>query len=273
MLINNVRASLKTRRLPPGTQGTQSLLFSARSANSAVKVFVRVALVAIGVSLVPVSARAQIYSWRGANGNLVLSNKPQPGTVPVAAVRSYAVAKSETIRATRFVPADRGRLYDGLINEHARLNDVRVDLVRAVVQVESAFNPYARSPKGALGLMQLMPATIQEFGVKNPYNPVENVRAGVAYLRQLLDRYQDNEELALAAYNAGPGAVDKHGQSVPPYRETQNYVAQINQMAAQPVELRDRRIYKVTEIIDGRPVVRYTDRQPASGTYQIVGGR
>ena len=95
-------------------------------------------------------------------------------------------------------------MYDGLITEHARANDVRPDLVRAVVQVESAYNPYARSPKGAQGLMQLMPATAQQFGVKNAYNPEENVRAGVAYLRQLLDRYENNEELALAAYNAGP---------------------------------------------------------------------
>ena len=77
--------------------------------------------------------------------------------------------------------------------------------------------------------MQLMPATVQQFGVRNPFNPVENIRAGVAYLRELLDRYENNEELALAAYNAGPGAVDKHGQTVPPYRETRNYVAQINE--------------------------------------------
>ena len=102
----------------------------------------------------------------------------------------------------------------------------------------------------------------------NPFNPEDNVRAGVAYLRQLLDRYQNNEELALAAYNAGPGAVDKHGQNVPPYRETQNYVAQINQIAEGPVEPRDHRIYKVTDLVDGRFVVRYTDKKPSSGTYE-----
>ena len=103
--------------------------------------------------------------------------------------------------------------------------------MRAVVQVESGYNPYARSPKGALGLMQLMPATIQQFGVRNPFNPMENIRAGVSYLRQLLDRYSNNEALALAAYNAGPGAVDRHGEAVPPYRETRDYVSKINRMA------------------------------------------
>jgi soluble lytic murein transglycosylase-like protein len=215
-------------------------------------------------------ANAQIYSWRDANGHLVLSDRPQPGTAPL---RSYAVPKATSFRATRYAPAERSRLYDGLITEHARLNGVRTDLVRAVVQVESGYNPVARSPKGALGLMQLMPATVQQFGVKNPFNPIENLRAGVAYLRQLLDRYQNNEELALAAYNAGPGAVDKHGQSVPPYPETQNYVAQINQMAARPLGLRDSRIYKVTEIIDGRPVVRYTDKRPTVGAYAVVPAR
>lgn len=215
-------------------------------------------------------AQAQIYSWRDARGNLVLSNRPQPG---ITLERSYAVPKASAVRVTRFAAAERSRVYDDLIVEHARMNSVRADLVRAVVQVESAFNPRARSPKGAMGLMQLMPATAQQFSVNNPYDPIQNVRAGVAYLRQLLDRYRDNEELALAAYNAGPGAVDKHGQSIPPYRETQSYVAQINQMAARPIETRSDRIYKLTETIDGRAVVRFTDKKPTTGSYEIVGAR
>ena len=215
-----------------------------------------------------VPASAQIYSWRDANGTLVLSNRRPAGT---SDVKSYAVPNSPSVRAARYATADRSRIYDDLITEHARLNSVRADLVRAVMQVESAFNPYARSPKGAMGLMQLMPATARQYNVINPYNPAENVRAGVAYLRELLDRYEDNEELALAAYNAGPGAVDRHGQSVPPYRETRQYVAQINHMAARPIEMRSSKIYKVTEIIDGKPVVRYTDRKPTTGTYEVVG--
>jgi soluble lytic murein transglycosylase-like protein len=163
-------------------------------------------------------------------------------------------------------------MYEGLITEHARINDERTELVRAVVQVESAYNPYAISPKGAQGLMQLMPSTAHRFGVKNAFNPEENVRAGVAYLRQLLDRYDNDEELALAAYNAGPNAVDKYGQAVPPYRETKNYVAQIGQMTTRPVERRANAvIYKVVEIVDGQPRVRYTDKRPATGAYEIIG--
>jgi soluble lytic murein transglycosylase-like protein len=229
------------------------------------QMFIRIALVAALGFAVAAPASAQIYSWRDANGHLVLSNRPQG-----AASRSYTVPRAASTRATRFVAAERSRLYDGLLTEHARLNGVRSDLVRAVVQVESGFNPAARSPKGALGLMQLMPATIAQFGVRNPLDPAENVRAGVAYLRQLLDRYQDNEELALAAYNAGPGAVEKHGQRVPPYRETQDYVTRVGEITERPIEVIEKGIYKTLEIVDGRPVPRYSDRKPASGSFEVV---
>lgn len=213
-------------------------------------------------------AQAQIYSWRDAKGNLVLSNRRPAASTQLA---SYAVPKADGFRATRPIVAERARAFDDLISEHSRTHSVRADLVRAVMQVESGFNPYARSPKGAMGLMQLMPATAKQYDVKNAFNPAENVRAGVAYLRELLDRYQNNEELALAAYNAGPGAVDKHGQTVPPYRETRSYVAQINKITARPIEKRSKAIYKVTEVAaDGRPLVRYTDKKPAMGSFETL---
>jgi soluble lytic murein transglycosylase-like protein len=221
------------------------------------------ALVIAGVvSAAPASA--QIYTWRDANGHLVLSNVRTESGAPAVA-KTYAVPRAETIRATRYVAADRGWQFENLISEHSRLNGVRSDLVRAVMQVESAFNPNAISPKGAMGLMQLMPATMRQYGVRNAFNPAENVRAGVAYLRDLLDRYSNNEELALAAYNAGPGAVDKHGQAVPPYRETRNYVAKISKMTETTgrVEPRPNKIYKVTQVIDGREVILYTDKKPS----------
>jgi soluble lytic murein transglycosylase-like protein len=225
-----------------------------------------VALLIAGVAWAA-PASAQIYTWRDANGHLVLSNVRTESGAPVAPTKTYAVPRAETVRATRWVAVDRGWQYENLITEHSRLNDVRSDLVRAVMQIESAFNPYAISPKGAMGLMQLMPATMRQYGVINAFNPSENVRAGVAYLRALLDRYSNNEELALAAYNAGPGAVDKHGQAVPPYRETKAYVAKIDKMVGTGggrVEERPNKIYKVVQVIDGREIPLYTDKKPAN---------
>lgn len=210
-------------------------------------------------------ALAQIYTWTDGNGHLVLSNRPKGGSE-----RAYVVPQTESLRTTRSIDRTRSSLYDDLIREHARLNGVRTDLVRAVVQVESGFNPLARSPKGALGLMQLMPRTMEEFGVRNAFNPVENIRGGVAYLKQLLDRYSNNEVLALAAYNAGPGAVDKHGQTVPPYRETQDYVQKIGQISERPIQQRSAVIYRITEFVDGRETIRYSDQKPTSGIYQAM---
>lgn len=227
-------------------------------------------LVVVAILGWSVPAAAQIYSWRDSNGTLVLSNRKP---ADAAAVKSFAVPQAQTVRATRFAAEERSRAYDDLIREHAREQGIRPDLVRAVMQVESAFNPLARSIKGALGLMQLMPATIRQFGVTHPFDPAENIRAGVAYLRELLDRYQNNEELALAAYNAGPGAVDNHGQAVPPYRETRNYVAHVNELAGRQIEMRGKTMYKIIEYVDGRPVPRYTDKKPSNGTYEVVSGR
>jgi soluble lytic murein transglycosylase-like protein len=216
-----------------------------------------VAITAIGVT----PAYGQIYSWRDDNGNLVLSNKPREGAASVA---SYAVPRSETVRATRYVPAGRTERWDDVIVHHSREQGVRPDLVRAVVQVESAYNPNAVSPKGAQGLMQLMPTTARELGVRNPFNPIENIRAGIMYLRRLLDRYNNDEVLALAAYNAGPAAVDKYGEKVPPYRETRDYVKKVNKIAGDAeARVPDTRIYKSAELTaDGRVIPVYTDKKP-----------
>ena len=117
-----------------------------------------------------------------------------------------------------------------MIAETAARYGVDIKLAQAVVQVESDFKPNALSPKGAMGLMQLMPATAQIYAVSEPFNPVQNVDAGMRHLRGLLDRFKNDVSSALAAYNAGLLAVTKYG-GVPPYRETQDYVRRILALA------------------------------------------
>jgi soluble lytic murein transglycosylase-like protein len=120
-----------------------------------------------------------------------------------------------------------------LIAWSAERHNVDPRLVQAVIQVESAFVPSARSPKGAMGLMQLMPATAQRYGAPSTaslLDPAVNVDVGVRYLRALIDRFGERIELVLAAYNAGEGAVMRHGYKVPPYRETQDYVRKVRRL-------------------------------------------
>ena len=136
-----------------------------------------------------------------------------------------------SVEMSNFVPIRAEDAYEELIQKAARVYGVDADLIRAVMRTESAFNPIAVSPVGAMGLMQLMPALATEMGVADPFNPRENVMGGAKYLRQLLDSHKGNVKLALASYNAGPGNVKRY-RGIPPFEETRNYVKKITGLLA-----------------------------------------
>lgn len=137
------------------------------------------------------------------------------------------VSVSEDYRA---VPATIA--YNDAIAEAATRYHLDPNLIRAVIHAESAFNPFAVSSAGALGLMQLMPEMAEELDVSDPFDPRQNILGGSRYLRNLLDSHHGNIDLAVASYNAGPGAVAKY-RGVPPYRETRNYVKTVNHFIKQ----------------------------------------
>jgi soluble lytic murein transglycosylase-like protein len=170
-------------------------------------------------------AYADIYAYTDTAGGLHYSNVPSD--------QRYVRVMSEPREPPRrrpgvsAEPADwrrRAAVYSGLIDDAARRAKVQPALLCAVIAVESAFDPNAISIKGAQGLMQLRPGTARRYGVQRPFDPAENLRGGARYLGDLLNRYGNDMELALAAYNAGEDAVDRHGRTIPPFAETRAYV-------------------------------------------------
>jgi soluble lytic murein transglycosylase-like protein len=162
-------------------------------------------------ALFPALAGAGVHVEIGSSGRKVIVNE-------------NTVQRSRRL-AGKLVPVPSADL-EPLIQRQSDSQNLDPKLVKAVIQVESGYNHKALSNKGAMGLMQLMPDTASLFNVRNAFDPEENLRAGTRYLRQLLDRFAGRVELALAGYNAGPGAVEKHG-GVPPYAETRDYVKQV----------------------------------------------
>jgi soluble lytic murein transglycosylase-like protein len=157
----------------------------------------------------------------------------RPGASPTITdmlSRSPVPAVSVSIDSV-IAPADAGHAYDDIIQEAAEKYRLDPVLIRSVMQAESAFNAMAVSPVGALGLMQLMPEVAAELGAEDPMDPRQNIMAGSLYLRRLLDAHRGNIRLALASYNAGPGAVAKYGR-IPPFKETRDYVKKISGLLA-----------------------------------------
>jgi soluble lytic murein transglycosylase len=161
--------------------------------------------------------RADVYMYKDKQGVLTFTNVPNHN--------GYKRILREG--ATRLDSGSSANMaFDELIRSASGRYHVDPDLIRAVIKTESDFNTNARSNKGAMGLMQLMPETARLHNVSDAYDPNENVEGGVRHLRMLLERYQGDLELSLAAYNAGAGAVEKHG-GIPPYNETREYIRKV----------------------------------------------
>ena len=163
-------------------------------------------------SLAPTPAAAEVRTRTRADGTIEVYNDGP----------SFALSPGRALQL-RPVPQP---VWEEWIRTHASTQGLDPRLVQALMQAESAYNPRAVSRKGAIGLMQLMPATARDLAVPDPYDPEQNIRGGVTYLRQMLDLFDGRVELALAAYNAGPGAVQRH-HGIPPYAETQQYVQRV----------------------------------------------
>lgn len=192
---------------------------------------------ALGVSLLVASiaapARADIYRCKRRDGTLHYTNIREPGRRCQLVVRSSKRSKSKSSNhkkrphnASRTKDPSRYDRYNGLIDEAARLYQLPESFLRAVMRVESDFNPSVVSRAGAMGLMQLMPKTAHSMGVSDPFDVRQNILGGARYLRILANRFKGDLVLTVAAYNAGEGAVEKYN-GIPPYKETQRYVRRV----------------------------------------------
>ena len=191
--------------------------------------FPRRTLAALLLLLVTQGASATtVYLYEDGEGHKHYSDKPLNKFYrPLQIQLSYMPSKPNSLYL------ERKHKYQQLIDEIAVQQGVDSKLVHAVIRVESAYNPSALSAKGAMGLMQLMPDTAKDYGVNDPWYPAANLRGGTRYLKDLLIQFEGNLRLALAAYNAGPNAVLRYGNQIPPYQETQDYVTKVTSLLNQ----------------------------------------
>ncbi|MBD8697305.1 lytic transglycosylase domain-containing protein [Stenotrophomonas sp. CFBP 13718] len=181
--------------------------------------------IALGASASSVQA-ASIYAGLSADGRLVVAEQPALG------LRFFDASAPRRAANLPHAPASAATRWRPLIQQVADEVGIDVALLQAVVSQESSFNPRAVSPAGAVGLMQLMPGTARRFGVRDRFDPAQNLRGGARYLVWLLDHFNQDLDLALAAYNAGEGSVRRHGNRVPPFAETRAYVHAVRQRYA-----------------------------------------
>ncbi|MEO5573803.1 MAG: lytic transglycosylase domain-containing protein [Gammaproteobacteria bacterium] len=182
-----------------------------------------------GLFLIAPLAQADIYKFTDAHGVTHFHNIPNLGDPRYKLFKREGKVNVNLRRQgklSEFSAANRKR-YSPIITTAARNYQMDESLLHAVIMAESSYNPLALSPKGAVGLMQLMPGTAKRYGVTNSKDPSQNIRGGTRYLRDLLKLFNNDLKLAVAAYNSGENAVIKYGNKIPPYDETVNYVAKV----------------------------------------------
>lgn len=214
----------------------------------------KIALAAAGLFCLVTPSFAQIASYQDEHGKLVYTNDTKSSPARAAAP-AHGRAVGQTTPADRVEVVLPDRL-ERIIREAADRHKLDPALVKAVIGVESAWNPMAISRKGALGLMQLNPSTAQRLGIGNAFDPAQNIEGGARYLRSLLDRYKGDLEKTLAAYNAGEGAVDRSG-GIPNIAETRAYVRKVTNTYFRPGSGRDTTLYEAPR----DPVRRVVDEQ------------
>ena len=171
-------------------------------------------VVLLGVVL-PVEA--DIYRYIDENGVMHFTN------VPTSSIQNFKLFLKEK---PQVINRYSSKKYDALISEASERHGVSFPLLKAIIKAESDFDPHAVSKKGATGLMQIMPENFKPLGIRDPFDPWENINAGARYFKQMYDRFKGKLALSLAAYNAGPTAVDRY-KTIPPYEETEEYVRRV----------------------------------------------
>jgi soluble lytic murein transglycosylase-like protein len=194
---------------------------------------------------IPNFLESKIIAYRNEKGILVLTNTPSKKRPKFTSRRSY-------------------NNYNRIIDEIGKRHNVPSSLIHQIILVESNYNPYAISPKGAMGLMQLMPETAKQYGVKDPFDPIQNIEGGVKYLKDLIKLYNGHTDLVLAAYNAGQEAIKKY-RGVPPFPETIRYIEKVKRTYNKRYILTKLRIYRYYDL-EGRLVI--SNKLPLPGKYK-----